>query len=220
MTTTSSVTLFGDPEPAFYCVLTYNPYDTGGPVRRVARTGFWLSLFRFQGATGHTPAEAGVGAGCPRGSSGRRRATRGIPSAAGGPGDGLSDGSVTLPDARTTRQRAARVHHSRRWADRATATDAESVAGHPLREVDARRQEGPGSRARRCAGTDRWHAVSRPALRMPPGARSSTGFPLRSYRQRGVRNVRRLLMPSKTTHVTSRDDSMMDLGCCTGVTAS
>jgi len=27
---------------------------------RAARTGFWLSLFRFQGATGHTPE--GVGA--------------------------------------------------------------------------------------------------------------------------------------------------------------
>jgi hypothetical protein len=36
--------------------LTVNPFPfrrTG--TERIARTGFWLSLFRFQGATGHTP---------------------------------------------------------------------------------------------------------------------------------------------------------------------
>ena len=33
--------------------------------RAVARTGFWLSLFRFQGATRHSPRQ-GVGAGFPR----------------------------------------------------------------------------------------------------------------------------------------------------------
>jgi hypothetical protein len=36
--------------------LTVNPSlfrRTG--TERIARTGFWLSLFRFQGATGHTP---------------------------------------------------------------------------------------------------------------------------------------------------------------------
>jgi len=36
-------------------------YDPGTTSPRAARTGFWLSLFRFQGATGHSPN--GVGAG-------------------------------------------------------------------------------------------------------------------------------------------------------------
>jgi hypothetical protein len=49
-------TFYKIPKPAYFFILTVNPSlfrRTG--TERIARTGFWLSLFRFQGATGHTP---------------------------------------------------------------------------------------------------------------------------------------------------------------------
>ncbi len=56
------------------CVTAYfdvQPFRTGVPDGRVARTGFWLSLFRFQGATGHAPVLPVVVPGGPKDCSGQ-----------------------------------------------------------------------------------------------------------------------------------------------------
>ena len=71
---------------------------------RIARTGFWLSLFRFQGATGHTPIQPELVPGVPKDCS-RRTATAGkSPSGAGGPWGAFPAG-VSPYQARHERQR-------------------------------------------------------------------------------------------------------------------
>ena len=80
--------------------LTVNPSlfrRTG--TERIARTGFWLSLFRFQGATGHTPIKPELVPGVPKDCSRRTAAAGKSPSGAGRLG-GLSGGRVTLSGAR------------------------------------------------------------------------------------------------------------------------
>jgi hypothetical protein len=49
-----------------YCVFDVQPVRSGSPAGRIARTGFWLSLFRFQGATGHAPVLPVVVPGDPK----------------------------------------------------------------------------------------------------------------------------------------------------------
>jgi hypothetical protein len=99
MATTGLETFYKIPKPAYFFNLTVNPSlfrRTG--TERIARTGFWLSLFRFQGATGHTPIKPELVPGVPKDCS-RRTATAGkSPSGAGRP-RGLSGGLVTLSGA-------------------------------------------------------------------------------------------------------------------------
>ncbi len=87
-----------------YCVIDVQPVRSGHPVGRVARTGFWLSLFRFQGATGHIPVLPVVVPGARRTvpdrllrwrvSFGGQKASR-----------GRSDGMHTVSDRPSHRQR-------------------------------------------------------------------------------------------------------------------
>ena len=65
--------------------------------------------------------------------------------------------------------------------------------------------------------TDRWHAGNHPALRMPPGARSPTGFPLPPSPS-ATGSVRRLL--SSPTYRRSANCCGMSLTprCCIGMT--
>jgi hypothetical protein len=87
-----------------YCVIDVQPVRSGHPVGRVARTGFWLSLFRFQGATGHIPVLPVVVPGARRTvpdrllrwrvSFGGQKASR-----------GRSDGMHTVSDRPSRRQR-------------------------------------------------------------------------------------------------------------------
>jgi hypothetical protein len=77
--------------------LTYNPSAPVNRDARIARTGFWLSLFRFQGATGHTPLLPVLVPGVPKDCSGRIAPPESLlrlPEGQGWP----SDGSVTLAD--------------------------------------------------------------------------------------------------------------------------
>ena len=78
--------LLQDSKACLLLYLTVNPSlsrRTG--TERIARTGFWLSLFRFQGATGHTPIQPELVPGVPKDCS-RRTATAGkSPSGAGRP---------------------------------------------------------------------------------------------------------------------------------------
>jgi hypothetical protein len=91
--------LLQDSKACLLLYLTVNPSlfrRTGA--ERIARTGFWLSLFRFQGATGHTPMKPELVPGVPKDCS-RRAANAGkSPSGAGRLG-GLSGGRVTLSGA-------------------------------------------------------------------------------------------------------------------------
>ena len=60
--------LLQDSKACVMLILTVNPSlfrRTG--TERIARTGFWLSLFRFQGATGHAPIQSELVPGCPEG---------------------------------------------------------------------------------------------------------------------------------------------------------
>jgi hypothetical protein len=70
-------------------------------------------------------------------------------------------------------------------------------------------------RKARC--TDWWHAGNHPALRMPPGARSPTGFPLPPS-PGGSGSVRRLL--TSPTYRRSANFCVMSLTvrCCIGMT--
>ena len=59
--------LLQDSKARLLLYLTVNPSlfrRTG--TERIARTGFWLSLFRFQGATGHTPIKPELVPGVPK----------------------------------------------------------------------------------------------------------------------------------------------------------
>src|SRR6516164_10433089 len=79
-------TLLQDSRACLLLYLTVNPslFRQAG-TERIARTGFWLSLFRFQGATGHTPIKPELVPGVPKDCS-RRAATAGkSPSGAGRP---------------------------------------------------------------------------------------------------------------------------------------
>ena len=99
MATTGQGTFYKISKACLLLYLTVNPSlfrRTG--TERIARTGFWLSLFRFQGATGHTPIKPELVPGVPKDCS-RRTATAGkSPSGAGRLG-GLSGGRVTLSGA-------------------------------------------------------------------------------------------------------------------------
>ncbi len=95
------------------------------------------------------------------------------------------------------------------------------VAGHPPIAADAR-SSGPVPSTALHPHTVWWHAVSHPAPRMPPGVRSSTGFPPRPGRQIGPPRERAppadLLDLPNVTRVTKSDDSMMSCACCMAVT--
>ena len=77
-------TLLQDSRACLLLYLTVNPSlsrRTG--TERIARTGFWLSLFRFQGATGHTPIKPELVPGVPKDCSRRTAAAGKSPSGAG-----------------------------------------------------------------------------------------------------------------------------------------
>jgi hypothetical protein len=93
--------LLQDSKACLLLYLTVNPSlfrRTG--TERIARTGFWLSLFRFQGATGHTPIKPELVPGVPKDCSRRTAAAGKSPSGAGRLG-GLPGGRVTLSGAHT-----------------------------------------------------------------------------------------------------------------------
>ena len=95
---------------------------------------------------------------------------------------------------------------------------ASIVAGHPPLTTDT-----CSSGRFPCPGrfhTKWWHAGGRQALRMPPGARSSTGFPLPPCRQPGpsLGSVHCLLMPSINRMSPRCDSCIMDPRCCSVVT--
>jgi hypothetical protein len=85
---------------------------------------------------------------------------------------GRSDGSVTLADVRQS-VNASKGKKSDPGRTR-SRLPSPIVAGHPPSPADAR-SNGPVPFAQAIHGTRWWHAVT--ARRMPPGARSASGFP-------------------------------------------
>ncbi len=141
------------------------------------------------------------------------------PSAAGGPGRPFR--RVCHCSRRVTeRQRAAadRIPPGR-TPDRPLPP---IVAGHPPSpRMPARTVRFPTTQPA-ASRTGRWHAVSHPALRMPPGARSSTGFPPPPCRHQGRRErappADVLDLPHVTTIRWQHDAPRLLHGCDRAVT--
>ena len=119
MTTTGTANPRRGSRACVYCVLTYNPSSPANRRARIARTGFWLSLFRFQGATGHTPLQPVLVPGFLKDCSGRRNAPASLlqlPEGHGGPFRRV--GYVSRP--RRGRQRARAGASGCPWGPGAT----------------------------------------------------------------------------------------------------
>jgi hypothetical protein len=94
---TTGQNLLQDSKACLLLYLTVNPSlsrRTG--TERIARTGFWLSLFRFQGATGHTPIKPELVPGFPKGLFQTYCYCRKVSFEHRKVLGGLSDGRVTL----------------------------------------------------------------------------------------------------------------------------
>jgi hypothetical protein len=171
-----------------YCVIDVQPVRSGSPDGRVARTGFWLSLFRFQGATGHTPVLPVVVPGTRRTvpdrllrwrvSFGGRNASR-----------GRSDGMHTVSDRWQHRQRVAASGAKK--APKASAIPwpepLNSGFRHPTWTRYGSTRFYPGNRAApadtpRVTAGSRFHAKTchaSPEIEVPRGGVGRSAAPLR-----------------------------------------
>jgi hypothetical protein len=127
--------------------------------------------------------------GVPKDCSGRNSFAGESPSDAGGPGQAVPTGRLRYQTRLTNVNAPEQARFSRIAARANVRTQGSGSPGGPRGwfrgHSGARRPEGDprhgwrrGQRPPACHGhTVRWHAAGHPALRMPPGAGSSTGSP-------------------------------------------